>query len=297
MQYLGEICALLTACCWSGSALTFSAAAVRVGSVRLNVTRLIVASVILLAIVLVGGISSEVTSGQLRYLILSGIAGLIIGDSFLFKAYEMIGARIGMLIVSSAPAISALLAYALLGEELGFSGFIGMFVTLLGIAIVVLERRNVPSAHQVSYVRGILYAFVGAAGQGGGLVLAKMAFNDGPVNGFFATTIRIISAVVVIYPIAFVAGAYKDVMSAYMKDTTAVWCTLLGTILGPCFGITLSLISVAHTSVGISATLMATVPILMLPIIRFGMKEEISWRAVGGAIIAVGGVAILFLPR
>ena len=295
MQYLGEICALLTACCWSGSALAFSAAALRVGSVRLNVTRLIFAAILLLTVVLAAGIEFHLSASQLWNLVISGIVGLVIGDTFLFKAYESIGARTGMLIMSAAPAMSALLAYLLLGEILGSMGFIGMAVTLLGIALVVLERRESSSNRSALYVKGIIYAFIAAAGQAGGLVLAKMAFNEGPVNGFVATLIRIVSAIIVIFPIARLAGEYNDVLALYLKDRKALSLTLLGAFLGPFLGITLSLISVAYTSVGISATLMATVPILMLPIVYFVLKEEVSWRAIIGAVVAVAGVAVLFL--
>jgi drug/metabolite transporter (DMT)-like permease len=85
------------------------------------------------------------------------------------------------------------------------------------------------------------------------------------------------------------------VLALYLKDRKALSLTLLGAFLGPFLGITLSLISVAYTSVGISATLMATVPILMLPIVHFVLKEEVSWRAIIGAVVAVAGVAVLFL--
>jgi len=200
-----------------------------------------------------------------------------------------------MLIMSAAPAMSALLAYLLLGEILGSLGFIGMAVTLLGIALVVLEQRSTSSAHAASFGRGIIYAFIAAAGQAGGLVLAKMAFNEGPVNGFVATLIRIVSAIIVIFPIARLAGEYSDVLALYLKDRKALALTFLGSFLGPFLGITLSLISVAYTSVGISATLMATVPILMLPIVHFVLKEHVSWRAILGAFVAVAGVAVLFL--
>jgi len=295
MQYLGEICALLTACCWSGSALAFSAAALRVGSVRLNVTRLIVAAVLLLAVVAVAGIDIHLTASQLQNLVISGIVGLVIGDTFLFKAYEIVGARTGMLIMSAAPAVSALLAYLLLGEILGSIGFVGMAVTLLGIALVVLERRETSTRHRETYIRGIVYAFIAAAGQGVALVIAKMAFSEGPVNGFVASLIRIGSAVIIIFPIARLAGEYNDAIVIYLKDRRALWLTFLGAFLGPFLGITLSLVSVAYTSVGVAATLMATVPILMLPLVRFVLKENVSWRALAGAMIAVAGVAVLFL--
>jgi drug/metabolite transporter (DMT)-like permease len=60
-------------------------------------------------------------------------------------------------------------------------------------------------------------------------------------------------------------------------------------------GISFSLIAIEHTKVGIAATIMAMVPILMLPLVRVFLKEKLSWRAIVGAFVAVGGVAMLFL--
>jgi drug/metabolite transporter (DMT)-like permease len=71
--------------------------------------------------------------------------------------------------------------------------------------------------------------------------------------------------------------------------------TLVGAFLGPYLGVTLSLVAISYTKVGIAATLMATVPIMMLPLVKYIQKEVLSWRAIVGAFAAVGGVAILFL--
>jgi drug/metabolite transporter (DMT)-like permease len=294
MPFIGELCGLLTALCWSGSSLAFSAATLRVGPIRLNVTRLIFAAALLFVAVVVTGGDVHLSSSQLRNLVISGIIGLVIGDTFLFKSYEIIGARMGMLIMSVAPAISALLAYVLLGEVLSAIAAVGMSVTLLGIAIVVLERRDTMTSTRKRHMQGIVFGFLAAAGQGAALVMAKMAFNEGPINGFVATLVRIASSTIVIWPLAWIAGKYDNAYEIYTKDRKALWLTLLGSFLGPFLGITLSLISVANTTVGIAATLMATVPILMLPLVKYVQRDQISWRAVLGATIAVGGVAILF---
>ncbi len=294
MPLIGEICGLLTAVCWSGSSLAFSAATLRVGPIRLNVTRLIFAAALLSVAVVMSGGDIHLSSSQFRNLIVSGIIGLVIGDTFLFKSYEIVGARMGMLIMSVAPAISALLAYFLLGEILTWIAVIGMIVTLLGIAIVVLERRETITGKRSRHVQGIVFGFLAAAGQGAVLVLAKMAFNEGPINGFVATLVRIVSSTMVIWPLAWIAGKYDNAYSIYRKDRKALLLTLLGSFLGPFLGITLSLISVANTTVGIAATLMATVPILMLPLVKYIQKDHVSWRAILGATIAVAGVAILF---
>lgn len=294
MPFVGELCGLLTALCWSGSSLAFSAATLRVGPIKLNVTRLIFAAALLSVAVVITGGDIHLSTSQFQSLIISGIIGLVIGDTFLFKSYEIIGARMGMLIMSAAPAISALLAYVLIGEVLSGTAAFGMFVTLLGIALVVLERRETIGGSRKRHLQGIVFGFLAAAGQGAALVLAKMAFNEGPINGFVATLVRIVSSTIVILPLAWMAGKYDNVYSIYKKDRKALSLTMLGAFLGPFLGITLSLISVANTTVGIAATLMATVPILMLPLVKYVQKEHVSWRAILGASIAVGGVAILF---
>ncbi|HFE62916.1 MAG TPA: EamA family transporter, partial [Caldithrix sp.] len=56
-----------------------------------------------------------------------------------------------------------------------------------------------------------------------------------------------------------------------------------------------SLISVKYTDTGVAATLMSIVPVLMIPLVIFLEKEKPTWRAVLGAVIAVAGVALIFL--
>ena len=76
----------------------------------------------------------------------------------------------------------------------------------------------------------------------------------------------------------------------------AIWVelllTIVGALLGPFLGVVGSIVSIQHTSVGIAATLMATTPILMLPLLRSILKERIKWRAYVGAFVAV---AVLFM--
>jgi drug/metabolite transporter (DMT)-like permease len=295
MPFLGELSALLTACCWSGSSLAFAAATVRVGPIRLNVTRLMIASVMLCVTVVVAGIEVHLSSSQLRNLVISGVIGLVLGDSLLFKAYEYIGARLTMLIASLAPAVSAMVAFLLLDEILAWLGLLGMLVTLVGVGIVVLERRESFVFPHRYYGLGILYGILSAVCQGVGLVIAKLAFIEGPIDGLVAALVRTVPAVLVIYPLAKLSGRYEKTMQIYLKDRKAIGLTMLGGLLGPYLGITLSLIAISHTKVGIAATLMATVPIFMLPLVKYIQREVLSWRAIAGAFIAVGGVAILFL--
>jgi drug/metabolite transporter (DMT)-like permease len=295
IPYFGEICGLLTALFWSGSSIVFSAATSRVGSVLVNISRLALALCCLTPVLIFVGFDAHLSRSQLFFLGVSGIVGLSIGDSFLFRAYRLIGPRVAMLVMSASPAISALLAYWLLGEMTSWLGILGMLITLTGIVIVVNERRLGPSHSKAGLASGVLFASLSAVAQGVSLILAKLAFLEGSINGFVATAVRIATAFVVLLPLVVILGRLAHPFRTFAQDRKALGFTMLGSVLGPFLGITTSLMAVANTQVGVAATLMSTVPIIMLPLVRIMFKERLTGAAVGGAFVAVAGVALLFL--
>src|SRR5512138_2927940 len=182
---MGEIAAFVTAICWAFSSVFFTGASKVVGAIPVNRMRLVFAVVFLLVVhTLMTGQPLPLGAESFRWLWLglSGIIGLVLGDTFLFQAYVLIGNRLGTLILSAAPVLGSLGAWLLLGEDLSLAGWLGMALCITGIIIVVLERRNgggKGAAHErKQFALGILCAIGGAAGQAGGLILAKKGLAD-----------------------------------------------------------------------------------------------------------------------
>ena len=295
MILLGELFALLAAVSWSGSSYAFADAAERMGSIQLNVNRIILASILLFITISVLNFDYAISSYQLKYLIISGVIGIVIGDSFLFSAYKRIGARFSMLLMSSAPIISAILAFIFLNEGLSLWAIIGMFITISGIILVVYNRDKSPGAKYKITKLGLVIGILSAVGQATGLIFAKKAFNSGELNEFVATFVRAFSAVIIILPITIFLGKYKNPIKSYVNDHRALFLTLFGTFFGPFIGVTLSLLAIKYTKVGIASTLMSTVPVLMLLMAKYIHKEKFNWKIILGTFMAVGGVAIIFL--
>jgi drug/metabolite transporter (DMT)-like permease len=65
--------------------------------------------------------------------------------------------------------------------------------------------------------------------------------------------------------------------------------------MGPYLGISLSFVALTNTKVGIAATLMSTVPVIVLPLSWYFYKEKLSIISIAGAFITVAGIAMLFL--
>ena len=295
MSFLGEISALATAVCWSFTAYAFTDASRRVGSVQVNIDRMALASIILFLIISVFGLRLILSYNQIINLVLSGIVGLVLGDSFLFKCFQMIGARLGIILMALVPVMSTILAYFFLSEVISVIGLVGMILTIIGVLLVVLERSPEGKNNLTSNKLGVFYGVLGALGQASGLIFAKFAFQEGELNGFTASFFRLSSATIILFPIILTFRRYKNPFKVYSLNPKAIKSVLIGTTFGPVAGITLSLIAIANTKVGIASTLMAMMPIIMLPMSKYYFKEKISWKAVIGAFIAVAGAAIIFM--
>lgn len=294
MIFLGELAALGAALLWSVNAVVLTTATNRVGSFAVNIGRLFFSSIFLiLTIPLLSG-SFDLSLMQYILLIISGIIGLIIGDTAMLKSYEEIGPRLGMLMMASVPPMSAILAFFFLGEILSVIAITGIALTVIGIGIVIIQKKSQGEKYHFT-MKGIIYGLVSSAGQAVGLIIAKEAFIIGDLNELVAAFIRIFFSLVLLILLGRLTGRAKNPVRVFREDKIALKNTIWGAILGPYLGITASLIAINYAKVGIASTLMATVPVLMLPISKFYYKEQLTPASIFGALIAVIGVTIIFL--
>ena len=294
---LGELAALGTALCWTASSLAFSAAGRRMGSLSLNLVRLVFAFVFLGLFNLARRgllLPLDASASAWGWLFVSGLVGFVFGDMCLFRAFLLIGPRVAMLIMSLAPPIAAVLGWLLLGERLSTLGILGMVVTLVGVAVVVLERtaHSEDAGAKGESGRGILLAFGGALGQAVGLVLSKIGMKT--YDPFAATQIRIIAGIVG-FSVLFTFIGWWGRAAEAARDRVGLGFAALGAIAGPFVGVSLSLLSIQHTETGVAATIMSTTPVLVIPAVILLHKEHVSLRAALGALVAVGGVALLWI--
>ncbi len=301
---IGQLAALLTAMCYSISSIFFTYAGRQLGALISNRLRLVMAVVLLGAIHwVIYGSPIPATAGMNRWMWLgiSGIVGLAIGDLFLFQAYITIGPRLGLLFLSLAPALASILAWLILGETLNAGTILGISLTLVGIAWVVLEsnHREKPSfeedrAKEKSIrLKGILAGIIAATGQALGVVLAKNGLT-GNFPALSGSVIRMIAAFVALWLVTLIQGQAKSTFQQASTAKPALLYILGGAVFGPIMGVTLSLFAIQHTSVGIASTIIALPPVFLLPIGHFTFKERISWQAITGTILAILGVALLF---
>lgn len=296
---VGELAALGTAVMWSLTAVFFSYSGRRVGSQVVNRSRLIFAFLFLsIAHLILQGSLFPLDAEPFRWFwfAISSILGLVLGDTFLFRAYVLIGPRLSMLLMSTVPIYSVIFGWLLFDEEITSIELAGILLAVAGIGWVVTEKRpGRTSVENKQYRSGILFGLAGALGQVANLVTARFGLVDN-YPSISAAIIRILIATIILWGLAILTRQARYTVQQW-RDKKAFRAIIAGAFVGPFLGIWLSLIAVQSARLGIAATLMALPPILLIPIEYIAYKQRVSRRGIAGTIVALTGVALIFLPQ
>jgi drug/metabolite transporter (DMT)-like permease len=296
MNYTGEFAALAVAVFWTITALAFENASFKIGSLSVNIIRLFMGFTFL-------SLFTWFYRGQLFptdasvynwfWLILSGFVGFVFGDLFLFKSYTIIGSRFAMLIMTLVPPITALTGWIVLGERLTLLNLAGMFLTVGGISLAIFGRNSLSGKFELKLApKGLLFAFGGALGQAVGLVLSKFGMKS--YDPFAATQIRLIAGMFGFTLLVSILGRWQSVFKAF-SNKGGIISTGIGSFFGPFLGVSLSLLAIQFTKTGIASTIMAIVPVLIIPPAVLLYKQKVTVFEIIGAIISIGGVTLFFL--
>ena len=299
---MGEVAGVLTSCLWTGSSLLFTSAGRRIGSFSVNAYRTTIAILLLVCahVIFLGALLPVASGAQWLWMGLSGIVGLGIGDFGLFAAYVTIGPRLSVLMQALSPIFACVGAYALFGETISPLSLVGIAVTLTGIFVVLLERGTKFEENLRADGRkrlGLFFGLISAMGQGFGLVLSKKGMYVGVTTAMdpvSAALIRMLFAGLFVWICVVFAGKLPEAKKA-ARNTEGIKYAASGAVIGPFLGMTLSMVAVANAQVGVAQTLMSLMPVFIIPAIWVIHRQRTSWRGILGAVVAVVGVAILFI--
>ena len=297
MNLVGELAALATSLLFALTAIIFTTTGRMVGSQvtnRMRLTFALVYLIILNIILFREPFPFSAESSRWLWLSLSGIIGLSLGDAFLFQSLVSVGPRLGTLLLSLAPIFGSIIAWIFLGEILMALQITGIIVALAGIAWVVISHAEPPDTPQGHTRRGVIFGVLAGLGQAVGLVLSKQGMF-GNFSPFQANAIRMLAAVVFIWAWTALDRKVGATFTVLHQKPQVLRLLAFGAFTGPVLAVSLSLLAVQHAEIGVAGTLMALSPVIILPISYFAFKEKISWQAILGTALAIGGVAILFL--
>ncbi|MCU0828331.1 MAG: DMT family transporter [Tabrizicola sp.] len=289
-----ELAALGTATCWAATGLIASDAIRALGAFHFNLIRQVFVTLILGGVVLASGTLMLPGWEGLVVLAVSGVVGILLGDTLNFAAVGRLGPRrAGAVFALNAP-MAAVLGWLVLGERLGAQAWAGVAVTVAGVALAILGRPA-SGAHRLEQVWGglgvgVLFGLGAALGQAAGTLIAR-PWMAGGLDPYVGSLIRVGAsglAMGVLATLPFAPPRPRQLPRKVLVLTAAT--ALIGLLLG----MTLFLFALKGSQTGIIATLSATSPVIILPLLwlRTGQRPTLtSWA---GAALAVMGLALIF---
>jgi drug/metabolite transporter (DMT)-like permease len=240
-------------------------------------------------------------------LFLSGCIGFGVGDLALFQAYPRLGARRAMVMAQCVAApMAALIEWAWLGHAptLAQAGYAALILVGVGFALLPHEDSDEPTHHLKA---GILFGLVAAFGQGFGAVLSRKAYAvaaahgqefHGVGDGLNAAYQRMLGGILVtVIFFLYLKLAHKPDDSR-PNNWSKAWPLLIANCLcGPTLGVTCYQWALISTPTHIALPIIATTPLMVIPLAHFIDGERITKRAVFGGLVAVAGVIGLALAK
>ena len=196
--------------------------------------------------------------------------------------------------LSLAPIFGSIIAWIFFGEVLSILQITGIVLALAGIAWVVASHQEPPNTPHGHTRRGVIFGVLASFGQAVGLVLSKQGMSGG-FSPFQANEIRMLAAVSFSWVWATVAGKAGSTFQELRGKPRILGLLALGAFIGPVLGVTSSLLAIQYVEIGIASTLNSLTPVIILPISYLLLKEKVGWQAIVGTLLAIAGVAILFL--
>ena len=297
------LAALLTTLLFAISAICGYRASRQVGGLEANFWRITLATIFLAGWAFAFGSQFEGAPG---WFILSGFFGIGLGDSAYFQALPRLGSRRTVLLCQCLTApFAALIEFFWLGTKLNLTEVFCVAVILAGVAVALAPGDHLKISAR-DWKIGIGASVFGALGAALGAVVIRKGYAAIAADGLSVdagtTGYQRMLGGIVVPALALIVFKWRSARahgSIFEEKTLAVslekwrriWPWVLANALaGQTLGVTCMQWALKTTQAGIVAAIIATSPVLLLPMTRIVEGEKITARSLLGALIAVGGV-------
>ena len=289
--------ALLAALSWSIASIISTDITRKIGSLSFNRLRLIFVSMMLITYSSIDNSWSSIKVDYLNLIILSGLIGILLGDSFLFIALRRIGPRRNNILFSLAAPFTVILNILILQQKMNLSEIVGCIIVFIGVVIAIAYGSNKLNNHRWEKIEGsikigILMGIMAAFCQAVGLIMMKPILNLGADPIATAAIRTSISAIIISFTFFYNIKSFNN---KNIYNFNIIIKIIISGFLGMALGMSLLLIALQKADAGIVATLSSTGPIMILLILWLTTKKIPTLGAWLGTIIAILGTGLIFI--
>jgi drug/metabolite transporter (DMT)-like permease len=280
---------------WSVAAVLYSRVGRYIAPRELNLIKGLLSLVFLgLGLFIAGQPLDTAGLPAIGWLLLSGVLGIGLGDTAYFEAIAGLGPRRALLVGMLAPPMAGLIALVFLDETLAWTAWLGIALTIAGVAWVVTERPAGNGGSREGLLRGVGFGVLAALAQAAGAVLSRAALTQSAISPLWSAVLRLGAGVAVL--VIWIALIRQPLGRWYRPEIAGKVAGQLlpAVLLGTALGIWLSQVAFKYAPAGVAQTLLSTSPLFVLPLAAW-TGDRVTLRAVLGVLIALAGIALLFI--
>ncbi|MCV6575132.1 MAG: DMT family transporter [Cohaesibacter sp.] len=292
-----EIAALAAAASWAIGSLMSANPVEKLGSIAFSRLRMSIVALMLILYTSAIGTWGSIQWSHMDAIVWSAIIGIVLGDTALFITMRRLGPRrTGILFATNAP-MATFLSWHIFSEILGWQELLGTLLVIIGVMMAILFGKRKDQIHKWESVKGllwigILWGLLAAAGQAVGSLIIKPALLDG-ADPIAVSAIRVAIAAISLFVISWLP--MQAVKPAGKLDASTIWQTAGSGLISMGLGMTLLLYAFSIGEIGIVASLSATTPAMMLPILWYKTGERPALGAWLGAALVIIGSTLIFI--
>ena len=267
---IGIISAFGAAISWTYACFIWRSQTEKYKSIDINLVKNIIAFLIFLPTFI--NYSVLIDSKSIFTLLLSGVIGVGLGDTFYIKSLQIIGTRRTLSIETVSPLLAALSGEIFINENLALRSYIGIVIISISLFILLRQRTNLlvnnsTTINEQNNLSIYIFPFLSVLCAVLGGLLSRIVFLESNLSPFQTTEIRLLGAII------FLITIKKFIINFFFKklDKNDQKRFLLSIFFGTNLGILLQQIVFKTLPLGVGWSLLSTSPIISL---FFASKEE-----------------------
>ena len=267
---IGIISAFGAAISWTYACFIWRSQTEKYKSIDINLVKNIIAFLIFLPALI--NFSVLIDSKSMLTLLLSGVIGIGLGDTFYIKSLQIIGTRKTLSIETLSPLLAALSGEIFINENLALRSYVGIVTISISLFILLRQRTNLvvnslSTINEQNNLSIYVFPFLSVLCAVSGGLLSRIVFLESNLSPFQTTEIRLLGAII------FLITIKRFRINFFLKklDNNDQTRFLLSIFFGTNLGILLQQIVFKTLPLGVGWTLLSTSPVISL---FFSSKEE-----------------------
>jgi len=266
---IGILSAFGAATSWTYACFIWRSQTKKYKSIDINLIKNIIAFLVFIPAFI--SVSPSIELKYIIILLISGIIGIGLGDTFYLKSLQIIGTRKTLSVETLSPIMAALSGKFFINENLTSMSWIGIIIVSISLFIILKQGNNFKEANSLFSEKNnfkiFAYPFLSVLCAVLGGLFSRMVFLQSNLSPFLTTEIRLLGAIIFLITLkGFKINFFlKNIEQKQQKRF------LLSILLGTNIGILLQQIVFKTLPIGIGWSLLSTSPVISL---LFAKNEE-----------------------